>query len=178
MRYCAHILNLIVKDGLDEHDKSILRIRNVVRYVRSSPFRLSTFGKCVDKVKIDCKQSLYLDVETRWNSTYLMLKVALKYEKASERIKADCKYFDNSKIGDRSTVRKARRNKNIGPLSEQDWKNAYALVKLLKHIHQMTLRLSTSLNVSSNSFSIEIVSPHSRLLKLCKSDDNNMKLMA
>lgn len=39
IRYCAHIVNLIVKEGLDELNDSILRIRNVLRYVRSFPTR-------------------------------------------------------------------------------------------------------------------------------------------
>uniref|UniRef100_A0A0D3AH72 DUF659 domain-containing protein n=1 Tax=Brassica oleracea var. oleracea TaxID=109376 RepID=A0A0D3AH72_BRAOL len=36
MRWCAHILNLIVKDGLAEVKESVVAIRNVVKYVRSS----------------------------------------------------------------------------------------------------------------------------------------------
>ena len=33
---CAHILNLIVCEGLKEVDVSIARVRNIVRYVKSS----------------------------------------------------------------------------------------------------------------------------------------------
>src|SRR3954465_12119246 len=36
VRYAAHILNLIVKDGLKDIDESVGRIRNAVKYVRSS----------------------------------------------------------------------------------------------------------------------------------------------
>ena len=39
MRCIVHILNLIVKDGLNEVCDSIARIQNVIRYVRSSPMR-------------------------------------------------------------------------------------------------------------------------------------------
>ncbi|XP_038722068.1 zinc finger BED domain-containing protein RICESLEEPER 3-like [Tripterygium wilfordii] len=190
MRCCAHILNLIVRDVLDEHDESISRIRNSIRYVRSSPARLSTFRKCVDKVKIDCKQSLCLDVDTRWNSTYMMLDVALKYEKAFKRLESDnrryCKYFDKREIdvgghgtSDTNVKKgKGKLNKTIGPPTEQDWKYARSLVMFLKLFYHMTLRFSTSLNVSSNSFFLKIVSLHSRLLDLCKSTDSDMKLMA
>lgn len=41
VRCCAHILNLIIKDGLEEQNDSITRIWNVVRYVRYSPTRLT-----------------------------------------------------------------------------------------------------------------------------------------
>ena len=37
MRCCAHIINLIVKDGLNEIKGSVTQIRDAVKYVRSSP---------------------------------------------------------------------------------------------------------------------------------------------
>ncbi|KAJ3697371.1 hypothetical protein LUZ61_001076 [Rhynchospora tenuis] len=86
LRCCAHIVNLIVKEGLDEHFESIQKIRKAVKYVKSSPKRLLAFKDCVEKEKIKCKSLLCLDVETRWNSTYLMLECAEKFEKAFERL--------------------------------------------------------------------------------------------
>jgi len=35
---------------------------------------------------IECKKSLCLDVTTRWNSTYLMLEAAEKFEKVFVRL--------------------------------------------------------------------------------------------
>ena len=40
LRCCAHIVNLIVNEGLKEMHNSIAAIRNCVRYIRSSPSRL------------------------------------------------------------------------------------------------------------------------------------------
>ena len=62
---CAHIINLIVKDGLSEIKYSVFRIRDVVKYVRSSPQREQCFKACVEKERITCKSSLCLDVSTR-----------------------------------------------------------------------------------------------------------------
>ncbi|KAL0303202.1 UNVERIFIED_CONTAM: Zinc finger BED domain-containing protein RICESLEEPER 2 [Sesamum radiatum] len=86
MRCSAHIANLIVKEGLEEQHESIMHVRNAVKYVRSSPARLKALKRCVEKEKIDSKSLLCLDVETRWNSTYLMLDAAEKFEKAFERL--------------------------------------------------------------------------------------------
>ncbi|KAK9277846.1 hypothetical protein L1049_027403 [Liquidambar formosana] len=77
MRCYAHILNLIVCDGMKDIDDSIVKVHNAVRYVRSSPSRMVRFKNCIEKEAIECKNQVYLDVSTRWNSTYLMLERAL-----------------------------------------------------------------------------------------------------
>ena len=81
----AHILNLVVSDGLKKLHSSIVAVRNAVRYVRSTPVRLQKFKMCIEREKINYKGSLVLDVPTRWNSTYIMPSVALMFEKAFER---------------------------------------------------------------------------------------------
>lgn len=77
VRCCAHIMNLIVSEGLKELNDSIIGIRNVMKYVRSS----KSFKKCLEYEKISYKGSVILDMSTRWNSTYLMLGTALKFQK-------------------------------------------------------------------------------------------------
>ncbi|KAH0652717.1 hypothetical protein KY289_030395 [Solanum tuberosum] len=85
VRCMAHILNVIVSDSLKEIGPSIKRVRQMVKYVRSSSTRTRNFLKCVEMQKIECDKILSLDVPTRWNSTYLMLDTARKFEKAFER---------------------------------------------------------------------------------------------
>jgi len=65
VRCCAHIVNLIVCDGLKEINVSVVKIRNAIRFVRSSPSRHLAFKKCAEKLHIECKKSLCLDVATR-----------------------------------------------------------------------------------------------------------------
>ena len=81
MRCCAHILNLIVGDGLKEIDASIAKVCDAVKYVKSSPNRNQTFMGFVERLGIESKSHLSLDVPTRWNSTYLMLETTEKFEK-------------------------------------------------------------------------------------------------
>ncbi|KAE8692004.1 hypothetical protein F3Y22_tig00110864pilonHSYRG00422 [Hibiscus syriacus] len=82
MRCAAHVLNLIVRDGLSKVKNSISSIRGSVRYVTRSPSRAKLFDECAKCVKVLHKGSVCLDVATRWNSTYLMLGNALKFEKS------------------------------------------------------------------------------------------------
>ncbi|KAL4600243.1 hypothetical protein ACB092_11G184500 [Castanea dentata] len=87
MRCCAHTLNLIVQSGLKSIHESIAKVRNAVRYVRASPARFEKFQECVENEKIKAKCLLSLDVPTRWNSTYLMLDCALKFENVKTFVK-------------------------------------------------------------------------------------------
>ena len=103
MRCCAHILNLIVQDGLKDLNESIVKVRNVVRYVKSSSNRFEKFKACVEKKKNSKQKLLCLDVSTRWNSTYLMLESAQKFVAAFERMKEDdghfLRYFEDPSSG-------------------------------------------------------------------------------
>ena len=120
---------------MKEHNESVIKIRNAVRYVRSSPARLDAFKKCVEHVKISNKSLLCLDVEARWNSTYLMLDAAEKFEAAFVRLQNhDAKYkkhFEKEKIKD--------------PPEKEDWNRARVFVKFLKMFYDVTLKFSRSL---------------------------------
>ncbi|WOL04253.1 zinc finger BED domain-containing protein RICESLEEPER 2-like [Canna indica] len=93
-RCIAHIINLIVQDGLKDLDPAIRWVREAVKYIRSSPARLKKFKECADSVKVECKSTLCLDVCTRWNFTYLMLSVAGKYENTFEIFELEYLYFE------------------------------------------------------------------------------------
>ena len=99
LRCVAHILNLVVKDGLGIFDVSINRVRNAVKYIRNSPARELVFMECAKYERVETKRSLIIDVDTRWNSTYEMLDVAEKYEKAFDRYDTqDSRYKKHLKL--------------------------------------------------------------------------------
>ena len=125
MRCATHIVNLIVTSGLKEMHDSIVGIRNVVIYIRSSPSRLQKFKAYVEKEKIDHKGLVALDVPTRWNSTYLMLESALKFQKDFDRMEED----DENYIGYFAKDEHGR--KKVGPPLFIDWENARVFVKFL-----------------------------------------------
>lgn len=86
VRCCALILNLVVSDGLKENQNSLNNIWNVIRFVRSSPQRSAKFKEWIEFLGISWKKLLCLDVSTRWNSSYLKLDAAKKYQEAFEKI--------------------------------------------------------------------------------------------
>ena len=86
IRCCAHILNLIVKEGLELAKDLLHNIRESVRYAKASQTRIQVFASCVERVRIGSGAGLSLDVPTRWNSTYEMLVRALKFRKAFKNL--------------------------------------------------------------------------------------------
>ncbi|XP_019177888.1 PREDICTED: zinc finger BED domain-containing protein RICESLEEPER 2-like [Ipomoea nil] len=162
MRCIAHILNLVVQDGLKQCDISVKRVKEVVRYVRNSPSRLKKFRDLAEYSGIEQKTSLCLDVPTRWNSTYLMLQSALIYQKVFD----DYEYSDNSFKSDLG---------DSIPTS-LDWESVNNLVKLLKCFYEMTIRISGSLYVTANTFFSEISDLYCILNEMVEAD-GAVKLM-
>ncbi|KAL5723393.1 hypothetical protein ACHQM5_006799 [Ranunculus cassubicifolius] len=89
IRCSTHVLNLVVRCGLDEFDESVNRVRDIVRYVRSSAERWAKWKKFVVEQKIGSKKKVLLDVAMRWNSTYMMLERGETFERTFARMGAD-----------------------------------------------------------------------------------------
>ena len=86
MRCAAHILNLIVQDGLSLIGDGIERIRDSVIYWTGSPKNEAKFEENARQLRVQCTKELVLDCKTRWNLTYLMLSIALIYKNVFSRL--------------------------------------------------------------------------------------------
>ncbi|CAL5196751.1 unnamed protein product [Lathyrus oleraceus] len=137
VRCCAHILNLVVQDVLKDYHSSISKIRNVVRYVRASPGRLDRFKTCIKEARLQEKSIVQLDVSTRWNSTYIMLESALKFQKALKRLSEKCADFVLIQGG---------------IPNNEDWDNAKCFVNFLKIFFDITKKVSGSTFVTSSQY--------------------------
>ena len=65
MRCIAHILNLVVTEGLKEVNASVKRVREAIKYVRNSLARLANFKEFFDLLGIEYKSALSLNVPTK-----------------------------------------------------------------------------------------------------------------
>jgi len=166
MRCVAHILNLVVKDGLKDLDPSIVKIRLAVRFVRSSPARLEKFKACVEEEGINEKGLVCLDVDTRWNSTFLILECALKFRKA----------FSNLESKGGLYIKEMR--KHGGPPNNDDWKKVGALLPFLRIFYDTTLKLSGSLYVTGNSYVPQIYGVGYLISGYCNNVDESIRNMA
>jgi len=80
IRCCAHILNILVQDGINIAGNAIELIRDLVRHINSSPSRVQAFNEIAKRECLDTKAGLVLDIPNRWNSTYDMILEVVKYK--------------------------------------------------------------------------------------------------
>jgi hypothetical protein len=167
MRCVAHIINLIVGDGLKQIDTSVARVRAAVKYIRSGTSRLVKFKKCAELAKVQTKELVNLDVCTRWNSTYLMLNTAQQYEKAFERYSDEDPYYKLELESDNGP----------GVPTKSDWEKTRKMAQFLKHFYDLTLRVSATSHPTSHTYFHEIADVLVLLRQWCNSEDTLRKEM-
>ncbi|KAL0340775.1 UNVERIFIED_CONTAM: putative AC transposase [Sesamum radiatum] len=171
MRCVAHIVNLIVKDGLKELNESIERVRTVVRYVLQSLAKLKKFNNFVVEEKVESKRSLCLDVPTRWDSIYTMLETAVIFQRVFERYEMSDADFRGDFMPDGPYGK-------IGLPTKYDWDMVERFVKVLQYFYKLIVQISGSLYVTSNIFLDEISEVDYMLKEWLRSDDDILVDMA
>ncbi|CAD6267377.1 unnamed protein product [Miscanthus lutarioriparius] len=129
VRCACHILNLVARDGLKAILATITKIKSLVLAVKGSPLQWEMLLKCATESGLDTKRGISMDVSTRWNSTYLMLRDALYYKHAFVR-------FEVSEIVVGMT-------KCLPHCFE--WDKAFTLYQCLKKFYDLTKILSVRL---------------------------------
>uniref|UniRef100_A0ACD5Y415 Uncharacterized protein n=1 Tax=Avena sativa TaxID=4498 RepID=A0ACD5Y415_AVESA len=133
MRCSAHILNLIVKDGLDVMRSAIEKIRESVAFWTATPKRVEKFEEIAKFQKVKIEKMLALDCKTRWNSTFTMLNTALPYKAVFERAKKVEKLYDSLP-------------------SDDEWAFASDVVKRLELFFEVTELFSGTDYVTANIY--------------------------
>lgn len=159
---CVHIINLMVNGSLKEVNESITRVRNIVKYMKSSPQRLDKFNSVVQQLKIPCDSILTLDVLTRWNLTYTVLDVVEKYQRAFKKMEVE----DG---GLYSLLDETMGRKRLKPLDSCDWDNVRYFVKFLKLFYDTTVCISGSLYCTANMYFKELSELYYHLQMSCES---------
>ncbi|XP_024004951.1 zinc finger BED domain-containing protein RICESLEEPER 2-like [Eutrema salsugineum] len=138
VRCAAHILNLIVQDGLKVIGDSLHKIRESIKYVTVSESREILFGKCVDAVRLDKNKGLLLDVQTSWNSTYQMLDRAIEFQAAFSHL-----------------ARIDGKNYKFFP-TDEEWNRAKEISVFLKPFYEITRLISGSTYPTSNLYFMQV----------------------
>ena len=159
VRCCAHIMNLVVQDGLKEIDDAVIKVRESVKYCKGSQARKQRFLSCIEHVGLQSSKGLKQDVITRWNSTYLMLESALYYKKALIHFqKVDANY--------------------IHCPTAEEWAKIEKIFKFLKVFYEATLAFSGTKYPTANLYFPNVLRVRLLLKSEMESTDGFMKKMA
>ncbi|KAL9687260.1 hypothetical protein QQ045_031659 [Rhodiola kirilowii] len=141
VRCCCHILNLIVQDGLKILSPTIEKIVAIVRSMNSSIKRHEMWVHACSDLGLS-KRNIDLDVPHRWNSTFDLLNVAMKYKLPLNRY-----------------VQKVNelRNCHLEIPSEQDWFIAQVTCEFLEIFNSSTKVCSGVYSPTSNRVVICLV---------------------
>ena len=93
MSCCVHILNLIVKDGLEVIGEGIERIHDSIHFWTATPSRVEKFEEAARQLRVQSTKKLALDCRTGWNSTYVILQTAMVYKNVFPRLNQREKHY-------------------------------------------------------------------------------------
>lgn len=137
VRCCAHVLNLMVQDGLKEIVDISENIRDSVDFVNKSDGRALLFAEIAQQLQIPGKKLLH-DCRIRWNSTYEMLSCALKFKEVFPRFQVREPLYE------------------LCPSSE-DWEKVEKVCTILEKFYTATNIISGSDYPTSNLLLLEVV---------------------
>lgn len=161
VRCLCHILNLVAQDGLKIIAYTVKNIRATIGIVKNSTLQWEEFQKCAAECDLNNNSSLPFDVPTRWNSTYDMLKQAIYYRRAFERLL----FLHEDKYG------------YCAP-SAEEWDMAQSLCKCLEKFNDATVLFSGCLYPTANLFWWKFCEIKLALAEWCESADVSIASMA
>ncbi|CAN1762015.1 Zinc finger BED domain-containing protein RICESLEEPER 2 [Linum perenne] len=173
VRCVAHIVNLVVNDGLNEIGMSVRRVREAVRWVHSSGQREEKFKAQVIAQNVQCKKMVSMDCPTRWNSTFLMLDTALTFEPVFTVLDAIDPTFKEDLL-----ARKTSSGVPIGTPTPEDWKLVRNLTKFLKFFNRMTLMASNQKYCTVHLFIGELTRLYNHIRKAVAGSDQHVANVA
>eukprot|EP00267_Zea_mays_P055280 XP_020408604.1 zinc finger BED domain-containing protein DAYSLEEPER isoform X2 [Zea mays] len=139
---CAHILILLVQDGMAIAHGAIYKIRELVRHINSSPSRIQAFNGIAERSGLPSKDRLILDVPNRWNSTHDMIMEAIEYKVVLKRY--------------------AEEQLEPSP-NDEEWTNSEAIGEFLEAFEKATKAFSTHRSPTSHLFLHNVLCIHRTL---------------
>lgn len=127
----AHTINLIVEDALEPVRLLLSKIKGIVSHFKRSNLDTQKLIKYQTDSGVNNPKKLIQDICTRWNSTFYMVERLVSIEAAV-----------------RATI--ALIDKNIEPLSSDEWKICADLCRVLRPFEEVTRRISGEKYVSAS----------------------------
>lgn len=159
VRCAANVVNLMVQDALEALSDVTTKIRESIRYVKSSQSTQAKFNEVALQVGIESQKSLCIDIPSLWDSTYSMLKDAFEYREAFSRLQ------------------EYEPDYGMCP-SDVDWERVSAIIGCLKLFVEVTNVFTKSKYLTANIYFPEICDLHLQLIEWCKNPDDYISSLA
>ncbi|OMO60857.1 putative Zinc finger, BED-type [Corchorus olitorius] len=160
VRCVVDLLHCMAQDALEALSEITLKVRESIRYVKSSEATQSMFNELAHEVQVVSQNCLCIDNPLKWNSTYLMLEVALEYRKVFSHM------LNQDPV-----------NLKFLP-SDLEWDRASVITSFLKLFLEVSNVCTRNKHPTANIFFPEICDIHLQLIEWCKNPDYYIKNLA
>nr|XP_043606314.1 zinc finger BED domain-containing protein RICESLEEPER 1-like [Erigeron canadensis] len=152
VRCAANLIKIMVKDCLEAFNSVICKVRESIRYIRSSQAINEKFNEMVQEVGANSQKPLYLDNPHHWNSTYIMLGAAVEYREAFSRLQEQDTSYTTCP-------------------SDDEWNQASTVTSFLKVFVDAATVFAATKIPTANIYFPEVCSIHLNLIDWCQSRD-------
>lgn len=159
VRCVAHVINLMVQDALEALCDVTQKIRESIQCIKSTQAMQTKFNEVAQEVKVQSQKTLCLDNSMRWNSTYVMLEVALEYREAFSLLQENEPVY------------------RMCP-SDTEWERASVITSFLKLFVEVTHVLTRYKSSTANIYFPELCDIHLQLIEWCKNSDPSISSLA
>ncbi|KAL2936366.1 Zinc finger BED domain-containing protein DAYSLEEPER [Bienertia sinuspersici] len=134
----ARFMNRMAMEALGQARDTVTKVRDSVKYVKTSELCENMFYKLKQQLQIPCSQSLAIDNQHKWDSTFHMLSTAWELKEVFSRLYASDTDYEQA-------------------LSADDWKCIEVLSVYLRLFYDAAAILSTELYPpTANTFFHEV----------------------
>lgn len=159
VRCAANVVKLMAEDALDTLFEITLKIRESIRYIRSSQAIQERFNEMVRLTGINSQKCLRLDNLLQWNSTYTMLDSALEYKDAFLHLQDHDSHY------------------TVCP-DAADWGRASTITSFLKLFIEISNFFARNKYSTANIYFSEICDIHLQLIEWCQNSDDFISSLA
>lgn len=155
----VNVLNQMVQDSLQTCCDTINKIRESIRYVKSSESVQERFNQCIVETGAESDRNLCIDDPTRWDTTCTMLEIALEQKSVF-------------------SLMKEHDTDSVSCLSDLEWERLGTIVGFVKVFVEMTNAFTKSSCLPANMYFPEICDIHLRLIEWSKKPDDFISSLA
>ncbi|XP_061369850.1 zinc finger BED domain-containing protein RICESLEEPER 1-like isoform X1 [Gastrolobium bilobum] len=159
IRCVTNVLNVMVWHALGAISGIVNKIRESIRYIKSSQTVQAKFNGMAKEVGIMNKKCLYLDNPLRWDSTYSMLEVALEFRDVFILLQENDDAYTTS-------------------LSDVEWERVTAVTSYLKLFVEVTNVFTRGKYPTANIYFPELCDVKLHLIEWCKNSDEHISSLA